>query len=175
MIIFIQHLFYFRIIDSVRYQKNLHWDDFLPFMMPLIMFIFGNSNLFDSFKIWFSVVLFASFLYGCMAVNGGHHHNKVFHDGDELKSMDFGVYQLATTFDRTDSLHNHFLTLTTFGQHICHHMFPTFDHSLLSQLNQILFDTCKEFEAELCIYPWYKLFIGQFKQLTRTEALKICK
>lgn len=140
--------------------------------MPLIMYVFGNSSLFATFRIWFTIVVFASFLYGCMAVNVGHHHNKVFHDGDELKSMDFGVYQLASTFDRTDSNHNHFLTLTTFGQHVTHHMFPTLDHALLEQLNPIVFDTCKEFEAELCVYPWGQLMLGQFKQLLRTESIK---
>lgn len=107
-----------------------------------------------------------------MAVNGGHHHNHVFHDGDEVKSMDFGVYQLAATFDRTDSLDNHLFMLTTFGQHVLHHMFPTFDHGILPQLREILYETCKEFEADLCVYPWYKLLIGQFKQLARTEVRK---
>jgi fatty acid desaturase len=123
---------------------------------------------------WLGIILLSSTIYGVMAVNGGHHHNKVFHDGDELISMDFGIYQLAATFDRTDSLDNHLFMLTTFGQHVLHHMFPTFDHAILPQLREILFETCKEFEADLCIYPWYQLLIGQFKQLTRTKIRK-CK
>lgn len=155
------------------YKSKLYWDDFLPLTLPLLMYFFGNESLIATIKIWFAIILTSSFIYGAIAVNGGHHHNRVFHDGDELKSMDFGVFQLAATFDRTDSLDNHFFALTTFGQHILHHMFPTLDHALLPQLRETLFDTCKEFEAELCIYPWYKLFIGQFKQLTRTRALKL--
>ena len=98
---------------------------------------------------------------------------KVFHDGDELKSLDFGVYQLAATFDRLEFQKNSFAVLTTFGQHIGHHMFPTLDHALIPQLNDIIYDTCREFEADLVMYPWYKLFIGQFIQLTRTDINKI--
>lgn len=98
---------------------------------------------------------------------------KAFHDGDELKSLDFGVYQLSATFDRVELQKNHFVTLASFGQHINHHLFPTLDHSLLPQLNEILIDTCKEFDAELKTYPWYELMIGQFKQLTRTQVNRL--
>jgi linoleoyl-CoA desaturase len=99
--------------------------------------------------------------------------SKVFHDGDELKSMDFGIYQLAATFDRANLQKNHFVVLATFGHHIAHHLFPTLDHSALHHLNEIIFDVCSEFEAELVKYPWHELFIGQFRQLLRTQAHKL--
>lgn len=141
--------------------------------MPLLMYIFGNLSFLESFQAWFKVIVLSSTLYGCIAVNAGHHHDKNFHDGDELKSMDFGVYQLAATIERTDALHNHFVALISFGQHVTHHFFPTLDHGILPQFNEIVYDTCREFEADLRIYPWYELVIGQFKQLTRTEPNKI--
>lgn len=86
--------------------------------------------------------------------------------------MDFGIYQLAATFDRTESQDNLFITLASFGRHIYHHMFPTLDHAILHQFHDILHDTCKEFEAELSQYPFYELLMGQFRQLTVTKPKK---
>lgn len=112
-------------------------------------------------------------MYGVVALNAGHHHNQIFHDGDELKSMDFGIYQLSATIDRIDVKDSQFLTLTNFGHHVLHHMFPTLDHGLLPQLHDTLICTCHEFEGELREFPWWKLIVGQFKQLTRSDTIKI--
>jgi fatty acid desaturase len=65
------------------------------------------------------------------------------------------------------------MTLATFGHHISHHLFPTIDHAVLPELSEIIFDTCREFEADLRIFPWYELIIGQFKQLRRVETRKM--
>lgn len=112
-------------------------------------------------------------MYGIIALNAGHHHNQIFHDGDELKSLDFGVYQLSATIDKIEVKNSQFLTLTNFGCHVLHHMFPTLDHGVLPQLNDTLLSTCQEFESEFREYPWWKLIVGQFKQLTRTETIKV--
>lgn len=133
------------------------------------MFALGNETFFGTFKIWFSVILVASFFNGLISLNTGHHHTETFHDNDELKSLDFGILQLSATFEKAELNENHFFTLTTYGQHILHHLFPTLDHAVLPQLREILFETCKEFEADLRVYPWFELFIQQFIQLTRTE------
>ncbi|CAG9798365.1 unnamed protein product [Chironomus riparius] len=164
---------FFRYIGSIVNNYKLHWDDLIPFTMPLLMYTFGSVGIIETVIRWLTIIFVSSVIHGTISVNGGHHHNKVFHDGDELKSLDFGVYQLAATFDRFEFQKNSFAVLTTFGQHIGHHMFPTLDHALLPQLNDIIYDTCKEFEADLVMYPWYKLFIGQFIQLTRTDINKI--
>lgn len=112
-------------------------------------------------------------MYGFIGINAGHHHNEIFHDGDELKSMDFGIYQLSATIDRINIQDSPFLTLTTFGHHILHHFFPTLDHAVLPQLQDILISTCLEFEGELREFPWWKLAAGQFKQLARTEPRRL--
>lgn len=138
-----------------------------------MMFTFGNSNVWTVLKMWIFIVMLASVAYGFVGLSAGHHHTLVFHDGDTMKSMDFGVYQLAATIDRNDVKDSLFLTLTSFGHHILHHFFPTLDHAVLPQLQEIFVNTCKEFEADFRELPWWELIAGQFKQLTRTEAIEI--
>ena len=91
--------------------------------------------------------------------------------------MDFGVLQLDTVIDRIDAKSNQFMVLANFGNHVLHHMFPTLDHGLLPQLNEVFLETCKEFEVEMKEYPWHNLIAGQFMQLTKTNpsALEIAK
>jgi hypothetical protein len=83
--------------------------------------------------------------------------------------MDFGIFQMDAVIDRIDVKGNQLLTLTQFGEHTLHHMFPTMDHGMLPKLNDIFLETCQEFDAELREYPFYKLIQGQFQQLARTE------
>lgn len=83
--------------------------------------------------------------------------------------MDFGIFQMDAMIDRNDLKGNQFLVLTHFGDHALHHLFPTLDHGLLPQLNEIFLETCQEFEIELREKPWYQLIEGQFKQLARTK------
>lgn len=157
------------------HNQKLYWDDLIPFTLPTLMYIFGNSDVMIVLKFWFFIITLSSFMYGVVGLNAGHHHNEVFHDGDELKSMDFGIYQLSATIDRIDVKSSQFLTLTNFGHHVLHHMFPTLDHGLLPQLHDTLINTCVEFEGELREFPWWKLIVGQFRQLTRTETVKLKK
>lgn len=155
------------------YNQKLYWDDLVPFTLPVLMYLLGNPNILIVLKFWLFIITMASLMYGIVALNAGHHHNEIFHDGDELKSMDFGIYQLSATIDRIDVKDSQFMTLTNFGHHVLHHMFPILDHALLPQLHDTLISTCQEFESELREFPWWKLIAGQFKQLTRTEARQI--
>lgn len=98
-----------------------------------------------------------------------------FHEGDEVRSLDFGIYQMGVTIDRTDAKQCQFMVLTNFGDHILHHFFPTLDHGLLPQLNDIFRETCEEFDTKLREMPWHKLIAGQFQQLSRTEATTLKK
>jgi fatty acid desaturase len=61
------------------------------------------------------------------------------------------------------------VTLTSFGNHILHHLFPTLDHALLPQLEETLIETCKEFEVEIRKMPIWNILVGQFQQLARTK------
>lgn len=159
--------------NALFFNQKLHWDDLLPLALPTCMFLFGNSNLLIVLKVWTFIFFMGSFIYGFVSLNAGHHHNEIFHDGDELKSMDFGIYQLSATIDRKDVKDSLFLTLTNFGNHVLHHFFPTLDHSVLPQLNEIFINTCMEFECEMRQLPWWQLIVGQFHQLHRVQAKTI--
>ena len=71
--------------------------------------------------------------------------------------------------DRQEVRYNHFLVLTTFGDHALHHLFPTLDHGLLSKLYPILFDTMKEFKVELQCDNVFQLILGNHQQMARIE------
>lgn len=84
--------------------------------------------------------------------------------------MDFGLVQMNAVIDRNDIKRSHFLSLTMFGHHTLHHMFPTLDHGLFPQLNELFLDTCREFQIQLREFPWWSLIVGQFRQLRRMEG-----
>lgn len=93
------------------------------------------------------------------------HKIRVFRD-----DTDWGIYILATVMENSDTGKNHFLALTHFGHHALHHLFPTFDHGILSELYPILFETMNEFEVELGAYKWYQHVYGQLIQLARVTS-----
>lgn len=157
-------------LSSSRLQgQRLYWDDFLPFSLPLLMITFANSSFLSVLILWLKIIFVTSLIFGFIALNAGHHHRKIFHDGDSLKSLDFGVYQLSALIVKTDGKKSLFINLATYGDHALHHFFPTLDHAILPQLNDILLETCHEFEVELRELPFWKLIVGQFQQLTRTR------
>lgn len=69
--------------------------------------------------------------------------------------------------DNAELRKHHFLALTHFGHHALHHLFPTIDHGILSQLYPILFETMAEYDVDLECYPWYHHVYGQLRQLAR--------
>lgn len=111
-----------------------------------------------------------SFLYSLMAVNAGHHGYSIVHEGDEFKSLDFGIYQMAATVDRKEANYSVPVSITHFGDHTLHHLFPSLDHALLPQLREILYETCKEFDLELRKWTLLHAAVEQFKQLARTKV-----
>lgn len=88
------------------------------------------------------------------------------------KGYDWGLYSIDTIMERQELRGNTLLTLTNFGDHALHHLFPTFDHGLLPKLYDMFFETLLEFEAECQCYPWFfETIKGQFQQLSRTEPM----
>lgn len=88
--------------------------------------------------------------------------------------MDWGLYCLDTVIDNSAVSHNHLATLMHFGNHVMHHLVPTIDHGITSQLYPILFETMAEFETEFEEYPWFVLIRGQFDQLTKNKPADDC-
>lgn len=81
---------------------------------------------------------------------------------------------MDTIIDRQELRGNALLTLANFGDHSLHHLFPTLDHGILSELYDDFFETLMEFEAECKCYPWFfETIKGQFQQLSRVEPMKL--
>lgn len=122
--------------------------------------------------IWNVMILIGAFLYSVVAVNAGHHVPDNVHEGDEFKSFDYGVYQLAATIERVEAGSNLFVILTHFGDHMLHHMFPSLDHSVLKHLREVFIETCIEFKEDFRKCSMWDALVGQFKQLSRKDAIK---
>lgn len=84
------------------------------------------------------------------------------------QQLDWGLYSLDTVIDNSD-LKAPLLALTHFGHHALHHLLPTIDHGLLPQLEPVLYETMREFDTELCQFPWMFHIVGQLKQLARVQ------
>lgn len=156
------------------------WEELIPLTLPIVMFLLGKVpfTLYGAFQVtamWFAITFAASFLYVMNATNAGHHGPEIVHEGDEIKDLDFGIYQISATVNRIEADHNLFATLAYFGDHTIHHMFPSLDHSLLPQLYEIFIETCIEFQEDLRKCSMIEAMIAQFQQLSRTETLKLDK
>lgn len=159
-------------------KQKFNFDELLPLALPLSMFFLGDStfawsNLQRIFIIWNCIILLGSFLYCVVAFNAGHHGPTIVHEGDEFKGLDFGIYQLGATVDRIEAKSNLFMTLTHFGDHMLHHMFPSLDHSLLPQLSETFIETCNDFKEELREFTLLEAMLGQFQQLSRTKTIQL--
>jgi fatty acid desaturase len=131
--------------------------------------IFGSVSALEVFIAWNIIFCAASVTFSVIGLNAGHHGTEITHEGDEFKSLDFGIYQMAATIDRYEANSNLFMILTHYGEHIMHHMLPTLDHSVLYNFRGILEETCLEFKEDLKLISIATATIEQFKQLGRTE------
>lgn len=78
------------IITAFQSEKNtLALDDLLPFTLPLAMFLFGKNDLSSVLTMWIFIVFFGSFFFSSIAINAGHHHPEISHEGDELPLVCF--------------------------------------------------------------------------------------
>lgn len=142
------------------------------------MLLFGNQPLTLAgvgviYGTWGFIVIPGEFLFTFVFINRGHHGTTQVHQNDEVKSFDFGEFQLSATTDRTEANHNTFTSLAYFGDQILHQLFPTLDHALLPQLKETLVRTSKEFDIKLPVETTMaKATIEQFKQLFRSEMMR---
>lgn len=64
-----------RIYFSVTRGYRMYPDEFLPFIIPVVMYAFGGSNsLFSALKMFLLIVLSGGFIFGVIGWNAGHHH-----------------------------------------------------------------------------------------------------
>lgn len=121
------------------------------------------------------MILLASFQLAFIGLSVGHHDPKMIHEGDEIENFDFGVHQIHIVFERSQAKPNVFVSLTTFGDHLMHHVFPSLDHALLPQMSEVFLETCKEFKIEIKNISLWDGFWGQIKQMKRTEKSETLK
>lgn len=67
--------------------KTMHIDEFLPFVIPMIMLLFGGCghSIMSTLKMFLIIVLAAGLVFGVAAINSGHHHPSILHDGDAVR------------------------------------------------------------------------------------------
>lgn len=78
----LRNVFRLREFGSLRLAENLA--ELLPFTVPAMMYVFGSEaiGLWYVWRVWLAIVCCSSFMFGWIALNAGHHHPEVFHDGD---------------------------------------------------------------------------------------------
>lgn len=158
--------------------KVFYLDELLGFGLPVVMFVFGNASLSlatlaQILTFWAAFLIIGSFMYGLFAFNNGHHGPDLVHEGDEIDSLDFGIYQLHTIADRKEIGDELVKVLLYYGLHTLHHMFPTLDHSVLPKLQGALKQTCKEFNIKYEETTIMQAMRDQFKQIDRKETIKL--
>jgi fatty acid desaturase len=160
-------------------RQKFVWKEFISGTLPLALLLFGKdqscswANFGYIIFIWHSIITLGSFMYSLIAVNAGHHGPDRVHEGDEIKSLDYGIYQISATMDRSEASSNLFMALTHFGDHLLHHLFPALDHALLPQFREVLFETCEEFNEKIVDCTIIQAVSNQFKQLGRTTIIKL--
>jgi len=137
------------------------------------MFLLGSFDILQVLPMWIFILALSRFFHRNFAINSGHHFSEAIHEGDEIRSMDFGLFQLAAIADRIKDK-SQFRILKMFSEHTLHHLFPTLDHCILPLLHETCAQVCKEFDAEMREFSSYHFYVGQFKQLARVEATSLC-
>lgn len=155
-------------------EKIFHWDELLTLALPAILAITskGSIVLTEIYTRWTCIIILAEFIFACIYFNCGHHGSDQVHQNDEIRSLDFGEFQLSTTVDRSEANASTFSSLALHGDQVLHHLFPTLDSSILPQLRETLRQTCKEFDIDLRPETtMLQATLGHFKQLYRTETI----
>ena len=140
------------------------------------MFLVGNSaltlfNILQILVIWNLMLMFAAFQLAFLGFNVGHHDPKLTHEGDKIENYDFGYHQVKIVYERDLAKSNLFISLTTFGNHLMHHIFPTLDHAFLPHMSEAFLETCKEFNVDIKNCTMWEGFVGHLKQLKRTTEI----
>ncbi|XP_075220365.1 cytochrome b5-related protein-like isoform X1 [Lycorma delicatula] len=148
---------------------GLEPEDLICIALPTTMYLFSGSNLLICIISWLWIITFSSFIFGVIGFNVAHHHPDIFHEGDKPRNdKDWGLNQIDAVNDRIEVAATFPWAHLSFGDHTLHHMFPTLDHDILSELYPVFEKTCLEFGVEFRFNTTWNLFKGQFHQLTRT-------
>ncbi|XP_045534899.1 cytochrome b5-related protein [Papilio machaon] len=149
--------------------KKLSWANAIQFFLPFWMWCFGGLPLSYTLLLWFTITVICSIFFMCFGLTAGHHSHNNFFDGDipRAEYYDWGIHQLDTVSERVDETDNHFKSLTRFGFHTLHHLFPTLDHAELQYLYPTFLEHCDKFDVKYRTANYMKSFIDHSKQLIR--------
>lgn len=136
---------------------------------------FCLANFWEVFIAWNMIIMSTTFFFHIIGLNVGHHGTEVVHEGDEFKSLDFAIHQMAATVERHEVNSNLFMALTYYGEHVLHHFFPTLDHSVLHNFHDELMETCEEFKEDLKRISMVNAAIEQVKHHARTKTIRLKK
>ena len=69
------------------YGETVYMDDFIPFPVPIIMWLLGGADhsFLCALKMFLIIILAGGFVFGLVAINAGHHHPEIVHDGDAIR------------------------------------------------------------------------------------------
>ncbi|GBP19624.1 Cytochrome b5-related protein [Eumeta japonica] len=147
--------------------KNM--SNLITVSLPLWMWCFGGLDLSPTLAVWAAMLAVGSFFFTLFGLTAGHHGNTNFFDGDipRAENLDWGIHQLDTIVERADYAGDHFKSLTRFGDHCLHHLFPTLDHAELKYIYPTLLEHCEKFESQLRTTTFYRSIVEKSKQLAR--------
>lgn len=88
LFILIQYTFRYYLI-SQGLIKERHLTEFIPYFIPILMYLTTNRTLLETILMWLWIVTAGSFHFGVVGVNAAHHHPEIFHDGDTPRYLLF--------------------------------------------------------------------------------------
>jgi len=158
-----------RAFGIMRGEQKLRPENLLPLIELFILMV--KLPYSQALGLWFVCHATSGYWLIITSITTTHHHPTLWHAGDTPRTnTDWGLHQLDTVRDiKKESL---LLVMTTFGDHLLHHMFPAVDHSKLSQLYPALYQTCIEHGET---YPFKSLpdmVKGCHKQMARQQPWK---
>lgn len=137
--------------------------------MHIMKFKFDFDSIANTFITWGLILLINGVSNFIISGASGHQTSLALHQGEEIKDFDFGLFQLASTVDRFESNSSKFFVLTTFGEHILHHLFPTLDHAVLPLLKGELLEACEIFGANLKIITVTEALTEHYKFISKKK------
>ncbi|PZC85570.1 hypothetical protein B5X24_HaOG216678 [Helicoverpa armigera] len=151
------------------FKRHYRWHDGVGFLLPIFMYIVSGSTFYHAVTSWMWIVCTGSFIFMSIGSNAAHHHPKIFKDGDQLreKTVDWGMHELEAVMDRKDINGSLFTSMTFFGDHALHHLFPTLDQVVLRNLYPVFLEHCKKFRANFRLTSSFDLFIGQMQMAVK--------
>lgn len=73
-----------RYIGILMGARKISKEEFIPFTIPFVMFVFCQ-DLWLVLKMWTFIVAVGSFHFALVGLNAAHHHPAIFHDGDYVR------------------------------------------------------------------------------------------